>query len=127
MGRFDGRVALVSGAASGIGAAVAVRLAEEGGTVLRSDVVAIDGGVVCDVTDQASCVEAVAAAVSRHGRLDVLVNVAGIGIGRRIGEVTAEEWRRVLDVNLTGTFLLSQAALAPLLEGASSTWPRWPD
>jgi len=83
---------------------------------VRSDLVAIDGGVVCDVTDQASCVEAVAAAVSRHGRLDVLVNVAGIGIGRRIGEVTAEEWRRVLDVNLTGTFLLSQAALAPLLE-----------
>jgi meso-butanediol dehydrogenase/(S,S)-butanediol dehydrogenase/diacetyl reductase len=46
--------------------------------------------------------------------------VAGIGIGRRIGEVTPEEWRRVIDVNLTGTFLLSQAALAPLLASRGS-------
>ncbi len=120
MGRFDGRVALVSGAASGIGAAVAIRLTEEGGTVVRSDLVAIDGGVVCDVTDQASCREAVASALSRHGRLDVLVNVAGIGVGRRIGEVTADEWRRVIEVNLTGTFLLSQASLTPLLEARGS-------
>jgi NAD(P)-dependent dehydrogenase (short-subunit alcohol dehydrogenase family) len=115
MGRFDGRVALVSGAASGIGAAVAARLTEEGGSVVRSDLDTIDGGVVCDVTDQPSCVDAVSSVLSRHGRLDVLVNVAGVGIGRRIGEVTADEWRRVIEVNLTGTFLLSQAALTPLL------------
>jgi len=116
MGRFEGRVALVSGAASGIGAAVSARLAEEGATVVRCDIAAIPHGVLCDVTDPDSCVGAVAGAVSEHGRLDVLVNVAGIGLARRIGDVTLEEWRRVLDVNLTGTFLLSQAALSPLLE-----------
>ena len=52
----------------------------------------------------------------RHGRLDVLANVAGIGVARRIGDLTLDEWRRVLDVNLTGTFLLSQAALPALIE-----------
>jgi NAD(P)-dependent dehydrogenase (short-subunit alcohol dehydrogenase family) len=127
MARFEGRVALVSGAASGIGAAVAVRLAEEGATVIRGDITEMPDGVLCDVTDPDSCRAAVDKALSDHGRLDVLVNVAGIGVARRIGEVSLEEWRRVIDVNLTGTFLLSQAALAPLLEarGPSSTWPRW--
>jgi NAD(P)-dependent dehydrogenase (short-subunit alcohol dehydrogenase family) len=115
MGRFDGRVALVSGAASGIGSAVSDRLAAEGAAVIRSDVVPFEGGVVCDVTDPAACRAAVATTLDEHDRLDVLVNVAGIGVGRRIGDVTLEEWKRVLDVNLTGTFLLSQAALEPLL------------
>jgi NAD(P)-dependent dehydrogenase (short-subunit alcohol dehydrogenase family) len=116
MGRLTGRVALVSGAASGIGAAVSARLAEEGAAVVRSDIVDMAGGVVCDVTEPDSCRAAVAAALSDHGRLDIVVNVAGIGVARRIGDVTLEEWKRVLDVNLTGTFLLSQAALDPLLE-----------
>jgi NAD(P)-dependent dehydrogenase (short-subunit alcohol dehydrogenase family) len=120
MTRFEGQVALVSGAASGIGAAVATRLEEEGAIVVRADLVETAGGVLCDVSDAASCAEAVRAALSAHGRLDVLANVAGIGIGRRIGEVTPEEWRRVIDVNLTGTFLLSQAALAPLLASRGS-------
>jgi NAD(P)-dependent dehydrogenase (short-subunit alcohol dehydrogenase family) len=116
MGRFEGRVALVSGAASGIGAAVSARLAQEGAKVVRSDIAAMADGVRCDVTDPGSCRAAVDEVVSQHGRLDILVNVAGIGMARRIDEVTLEEWRRVIDVNLTGTFLLSQAALAPLLE-----------
>jgi NAD(P)-dependent dehydrogenase (short-subunit alcohol dehydrogenase family) len=120
MARFEGRVALVSGAASGIGAAVSARLAQEGATVLRSDIVAFDGGVVCDVTDPESCRAAVARAVDEYGKLDVLVNVAGIGVARRIGDVTLEEWKRILDVNLTGTFLLSQAALDPLLAARGS-------
>jgi meso-butanediol dehydrogenase/(S,S)-butanediol dehydrogenase/diacetyl reductase len=116
MGRLDGRVALVSGAASGIGRAVSDRLADEGAVVVDCDITERPGGIVCDVTDQAACEAAVAAAVSRHGRLDILANVAGIGIARLIGEVTADEWRRVIDVNLTGTFLLSQAALPALLD-----------
>ena len=116
MRRFEGRVALVSGAASGIGAAVADRLEQEGATVVRSDLVETDGGPVCDVSDQRSCALAVDAVLSAHGALHVLANVAGIGFSRRFGEVTPEEWRRVIDVNLTGTFLLSQAALPPLLE-----------
>ncbi len=116
MGRFDGRVALVSGAASGIGRAVATRLADEGAAVVRSDVHEIDGGVVCDVRDPDACARAVAVALATHGRLDVLANVAGIGISRMIADLTPHEWREVIDVNLTGTFLLSQSALPALLK-----------
>jgi NAD(P)-dependent dehydrogenase (short-subunit alcohol dehydrogenase family) len=116
MRRFEGRVALVSGAASGIGQAVAVRLAEEGATVVSCDIADIEGGIVCDVTDEQSCAAAVSAVLAAHGRLDVLANVAGIGISRMIAKLTADEWRRVIDVNLTGTFLLSQSALPALLE-----------
>jgi NAD(P)-dependent dehydrogenase (short-subunit alcohol dehydrogenase family) len=116
MGRFEGRVALVSGAASGIGKAVSARLADEGAVVVRSDLRDVPGDVVCDVTDPASCAAAVALVLARHGRLDVLVNVAGIGLSRKIGDVTLEEWHRILEVNLTGTFLLSQSALPALLE-----------
>ncbi len=54
--------------------------------------------------------------MAEHGRLDILANVAGIGIARTVGELSADEWRRVIDVNLTGTFLLSQAALPALLD-----------
>jgi NAD(P)-dependent dehydrogenase (short-subunit alcohol dehydrogenase family) len=116
MQRFEGRVALVSGAASGIGKAVAARLFEEGATVVSCDVADMEGGIVCDVTDEHSCAAAVAAVLAAHGRLDVLANVAGIGISRMIDKLTAEEWRRVIEVNLTGTFLLSQSALPALLE-----------
>jgi len=116
MDRLLGRVALVSGAASGIGAAVAVRLAAEGATVVASDLSAPAGGVVMDVTDGHSVSGAVAEVLARHGRLDIVVNVAGIGLARRIGDFSLEEWNRVLQVNLTGTFLVSQAALPALLE-----------
>jgi NAD(P)-dependent dehydrogenase (short-subunit alcohol dehydrogenase family) len=115
MARLAGKVALVSGAGSGIGAAVALRLADEGATVVRSDVKANGVDVMCDVRDPSSCAQAVAYVVEHHGRLDVLANVAGIGVSRLIGEMTPEEWREVIDVNLTGTFLLSQRALPALL------------
>lgn len=121
MSRLDGKVALVSGAASGIGAAVVTRLAADGATVVGCDIADLDdtemgGGVVCDVRDPDACRGAVDATVQRHGRLDILVNVAGVAFGNRIQDVTLEQWRQVLDVNLTGTFLLSQAALPTLLE-----------
>jgi len=116
MGRFDGKVALVSGAASGIGAAVVERLTEEGAVVVGCDLRATDGMVVSDVRDAASCTNAVETTLDRHGRLDVLVNVAGIGMARSISAMEPDEWRMVIDVNLTGTFLLSRSALAALLE-----------
>jgi NAD(P)-dependent dehydrogenase (short-subunit alcohol dehydrogenase family) len=116
MGRFEGKVALVSGAASGIGRAVSTRLVDEGATVVGGDLTEVVGGVVCDVRDADSCAAAVAFALDRHGRLDVLANVAGIGLSRTIGTMTPEEWRAVIDVNLTGTFLLSQSALPALLD-----------
>ena len=116
MRRFDGRVALVSGAASGIGAAVASRLTEEGAQVVGCDIDGSTGSVLCDVTDEDSCASAVAEVLGRHGRLDVLANVAGIGMASTIGDLEAAQWRRIIDVNLTGTFLLSRSALPALLE-----------
>jgi NAD(P)-dependent dehydrogenase (short-subunit alcohol dehydrogenase family) len=116
MERLEKRVALVSGAASGIGRAVADRLADEGAIVVRSDVQAAADGVVCDVTDPDSCAAVLAFVLKTHGRLDILANVAGIGLSRMIADLTPQEWRRVIDVNLTGTFLLSQSALPALLD-----------
>jgi NAD(P)-dependent dehydrogenase (short-subunit alcohol dehydrogenase family) len=116
MGRFDGRVALVSGAASGIGLAVSDRLEDEGAAVVRSDIHPIAGGIVCDVRDATSCAAAVASVLGDHGRLDILANVAGIGISRTIQDLDPTEWRDIIEVNLTGTFLLSQSALPALLE-----------
>jgi meso-butanediol dehydrogenase / (S,S)-butanediol dehydrogenase / diacetyl reductase len=116
--RFEGKVALVSGAAGAIGGAVVSRLTEEGAEVVACDLSTgdLDDGVACDVRDADSCRVAVDVARERHGQLDVLVNVAGIVAGHRIEDVTPEEWRRVIDVNLTGTFLLSQAAVPSLRE-----------
>lgn len=115
MGRFDGRVVLVTGAAGGIGAAVVERFAAEGATVLDADLASCGATIVCDVTDPDSCRAAIDAVVERHGRLDVLANVAGVGCFKPTPEVTFEDWNRTLAVNLTGTFLMCQAALAPLL------------
>lgn len=118
MERFAGKVALVSGAAGAIGGAVVRRLADEGAAVVACDV-RVDGrddGIACDVTDADSCRAAVDIARTQHGRLDVLVNVAGVVVGNRIEDTSPEEWRRVIDVNLTGTFLLSQAAVPALRE-----------
>ena len=116
MERLENKVALVSGAASGIGAAVVDRLVEEGATVVAADIAEIEDGVICDVTDPESCAAAIAETLERHAQLDILVNVAGIGAGNRIEDVTPQEWRKLIEVNLTGTFFLSQAALPALLE-----------
>jgi meso-butanediol dehydrogenase / (S,S)-butanediol dehydrogenase / diacetyl reductase len=116
MNRFMGKVALVSGGAGAIGAAVSARLADEGASVVVCDLDPIGDGIVCDVRDADACRAAVAETLDRHGRLDVLVNLAGIAVGNRIEDVTPDEWRRVVDINLTGTFLLSQAALPALRE-----------
>jgi meso-butanediol dehydrogenase/(S,S)-butanediol dehydrogenase/diacetyl reductase len=116
MDRFGGKVALVSGAASGIGKAVAERLSAEGAEVVGADVAEVDGGVRCDVRDPEACASAVATVIERHGKLDVLANVAGVGGSFITKDMPVDDWRRIIDINLTGTFQLTQAALPALLE-----------
>jgi len=103
-----GRVALVTGTAHGIGAAIVAMLAEEGATVHGVDRLEAEGVTALDVTDSA----AVAAFVGRIGPVDVLVNNAG-GVagqtGRPLEEVTDEDWRAVVDANLTSTFVCTRA------------------
>lgn len=126
MRRFDGKVALVTGAAGGIGGAVARRLGEEGATVVCADVdlvaaeqtaSAVAGiAVGCDVTDAAAVAAAVSLTTDRYGQLDVLVNAHGIGAFVKTTELDQATWDRVIAVNLSGTFQVCQAALPALLE-----------
>lgn len=112
------RVALVTGVASGIGRAVAERLAADGATVvgldLRADGPAGVEVVAGDVTDRAAVDAVVAHAVAAHGRLDVVANVAGIPQFGRVDDLSDAEWQRQLDVNLTGPFTVCRAALPHL-------------
>jgi len=114
MGRLEGRVALVTGAAGGIGQATARAFVNEGATVAGADL--HDAELTLDVTDPDSCRATVAAVIETHGRLDVLVNIAGIGGFQKTADVTLEDWNRTLAVNLTGTFSMCQAALPELTE-----------
>lgn len=126
-GRFAGRVAAVTGGGSGIGAAVARRFAAEGAKVailelaiehaegVRGEITDRGGAAVAlatDVSSPASVSAAFAAIADRIGSLDVLVNCAGITLPAPLREMTDEQWRRVLAVNLKGTFLCAQAAAA---------------
>jgi meso-butanediol dehydrogenase / (S,S)-butanediol dehydrogenase / diacetyl reductase len=127
-GRYAGRVALVTGAASGIGRATTLRLAREGASVLAVDIdepgltttaAAADGAVDTrrvDVTKADECAAAVAATVERFGRLDILGNVAGIARGEHFGQVTESAYRQMMAVNVDGYFFMAQAAIPRLLE-----------
>lgn len=129
--RFEGEVALITGAGAGIGRAVALRLAAEGATVFAVDIdregldrtraLATGGAVTvhhADLSDPDECVAVVAACVDQLGRLDVLGNVAGIYVAAHATETTREQYRRVMAINLDACFFLAQAAIPHLLEHA---------
>lgn len=121
MRRFEGRVAVVSGTAQGMGKAVALRLGEEGATVVAVDINgsgatatarAVGGasfGVGCDIGDEASVARLFEDVAGKFGKLDVLVNVAGIVPFVKWDELTLTEWRRVMRVNLDGLYLMCRA------------------
>jgi NAD(P)-dependent dehydrogenase (short-subunit alcohol dehydrogenase family) len=123
VGRLDDRVALVTGAASGIGLACARRFADEGAKVVGVDLQSgPDGDVrVVDVTDEAAISNAVDAVVGDHGRVDIVLNAAGVAGGGPIHLLDAAEWDRVIRVNLTGTFLVCKHALTRMIEQRSGS------
>ena len=116
-GDFDGLVAVVTGGASGIGAATVALLAARGGTAVSLD---LTGSPACDVTDSDSVGRAVTAVAEQHGALDIVINNAGIGA---VGDVSANddaEWKHVLDVNVIGIARVTRAALPHLRRSASA-------
>ncbi|SEG88906.1 3alpha(or 20beta)-hydroxysteroid dehydrogenase [Thermomonospora echinospora] len=132
-GRLSGRVALISGAASGMGASHARAFVEHGAHVVLGDIADEAGGelaaelgeaavyVHLDVTQAADWAAAVAEAVERFGGLNVLVNNAGILDGGPLGTYTEQQWRRILDINLTGAFLGLSAARDALVAARPSS------
>jgi NAD(P)-dependent dehydrogenase (short-subunit alcohol dehydrogenase family) len=136
MGRVEGKVALVTGGASGIGKACAERLAAEGATVVITDVQDEPGRATAeairaaggkadylshDVTSEEAWVEVIAEVGKRHGRLDVLVNNAGIGLGGSILEFSLADFRRQTAVNLDGVFLGMKHAIPLMRQGGGGS------
>ena len=113
-----GRVAVITGGSGGIGRAICKRLHEEGADVYAADLVDQADSEVQqvkhDVTVEQSAIDLMQFIKSRHGRLDILVNAAGIEIEKNIEETTLEDWNRIFSINVTGTFLTSKYAL-PLM------------
>jgi meso-butanediol dehydrogenase / (S,S)-butanediol dehydrogenase / diacetyl reductase len=131
MKRFEGKVAIITGASSGIGRASAQRLASEGAKVMLGDInkpgleetakaiVEARGNAsmyVLDVSNAEACRGCVKAAIEEFGRLDVLCNIAGIVKMAHFRDITDEQWNRIVGVNLSSVFFMSKAAMPYLLE-----------
>lgn len=129
--RLEDKVAIVTGGGRSIGRTIARRFADEGAQIVIADVIAQNASAVAqeitdasgvaaaiptDVADESQVQQMVAAVHKRFGRIDVLVNVAGIGLTKLFLDTTIEEWERLIRVNLTGTFLCSQAAARIMVE-----------
>ena len=134
MDRFAGKVALVTGAAGGIGRACAVQLASEGAALccvdynaeaLKETMAALGDtdlqklALTCDVRDEAQVADTVKQCVDHFGRLDVLVNNAGITRDGLLMRMKTDDWQSVIDLNLSGVFLCTRAVARPMLKQKS--------
>lgn len=135
-GRVDGKVVCITGAASGLGRSAAIVLAREGATVVATDIQADNGPALIseieqaggraiflrhDVTDEQTWRDVIATIRSTHGRLDVLVNNAGIGLSCPVVDMALSDWRRQVAINLDGTFLGVKHALPLMRESGGGS------
>jgi NAD(P)-dependent dehydrogenase (short-subunit alcohol dehydrogenase family) len=116
--QLQGKIALVTGGLSGIGAAIVARFVQEGATTIAADLTAT-GDDHLDVSDPASCRQLVAAIVARHGRIDCMVNCAGIASDIPFLDTPVEVFDRIIAVNLRGSFLIGQACAAAMQPGSA--------
>jgi NAD(P)-dependent dehydrogenase (short-subunit alcohol dehydrogenase family) len=136
LGKLDGKVALVTGAASGIGKGCALRMAEEGGLVIATDIdtqlgegcmqdIVRKGGnahfLRHDVADEDNWISVIAETKARFGRLDILVNNAGIAIAGPITDLSLADWKRQMGINLDGVFLGTKHGLPLMRAGGGGS------
>ncbi|MDD5139554.1 MAG: SDR family NAD(P)-dependent oxidoreductase [Verrucomicrobiales bacterium] len=119
METLHGKTAIVTGGGSGIGKAIAEALIREGANVLiasrRAPSVEGAASIVCDVRKKADVIKVAATAKQRFGGIDILINNTGLGVTSKIVDCSEEDWQLVLDTNLTGTFLMTQAVLPVMI------------
>ncbi|MEH6593492.1 MAG: SDR family oxidoreductase [Halioglobus sp.] len=130
MHRLTDKIALITGAASGIGRATALRLGAEGAKLYLADIneagleetVALLEGTskaktaVLNVTDSEACTQLVEDCAAHYGQLDILCNIAGIAMCKNLADITDQDWQRMIAINLNGVFFLSRAAMPHLIK-----------
>ena len=125
MASLQGKVAIVTGASRGIGAAIVKKLADEGATVVACarSIESCEGAAMCqkvDVSDSAQVDACVKATIEKFGKVDVLVNNAGITKDGLLMRMSDDDWNQVLDINLKGTFLFTRAVSRPMMKNKAA-------